>query len=142
MNPATPDKATQAVREAAADWSVRLDVRNVLPVDKAERTARLRCSTVHARAFLRAEAAWSAMTGAALHSAADVEVLLALGETNVVPLPPLPLPPSRAEGRMRGSRFLLAAAATIVLILGACFTPYIWDRLDPNTYVTDTGEQR
>lgn len=150
---ATHDKTTQAIREAAAEWIVRLDAPDVPPADNTAFTAWLRRSPEHVREYLRAETAWAALTGAAARHTGDVEALLAAESTSVHFMTKMAAASQslRDEAhevnrvqKARVKRFLvpLAIAATVLLVLGFTFVPNLWDRLDPHTYVTDTGEQR
>jgi transmembrane sensor len=151
----TQDKATSAIREAAAEWIVRLSATDVTPADKVSFAAWLRRSPAHVKEYLRAEVAWLALQNATRGNPTDVRTLLCDDQqVNVVALRhggkgrlATPLHPEKTGSRRAGSPrnrnlYIGAMAATLLLTLAIGFSPRLLDWLDTHTYSTAVGEQR
>jgi transmembrane sensor len=94
------DRSTSAIREAAAEWVIRLGGAGVTPADKIAFATWLRRSPVHVKEYLQAEAAWSRVDEEAHGDPTELDGLLKQPEDNVVQMharpaqPSAPLPPS------------------------------------------------
>lgn len=140
------DKATEAIRETAAEWVVRSSGRNLDRAEKTELLEWLRRSPLHLKEYLHAEADWSALDDAARSDGADVKALLAQDAGNVVGLRPSPrlrdTLASEVPARFR-KPWRVAAAAVFVLVALVLFVPPEWlERFDRNAYSTGIGELR
>jgi transmembrane sensor len=141
---AAPDKALNAIRDTAAEWVARLGAQEISASDKTDFANWLRASPVHLGEYLRAEAAWQALDSAVGHDTCDIAELLRTADTNIVALAPVSVG-GGTEPRRRKLKFDSAAAmaaAVAVIITGAVLAPRYIDRLNPNLYTTEVGEQR
>jgi transmembrane sensor len=140
------DPTTLTIREAAAEWIVRLNGGDGSGVEQGEFIAWLRRSPEHVREYLRAEKAWLDMGGAALADSTPVSELLREGNANVVPLgrPRVPRHAPEAEKvpSSRSRRTAVAGVAAAVLVIAAGLAVWLGSRLGTELYATGVGEQR
>jgi transmembrane sensor len=141
------NKESAAIREAAAEWVVRLSTNPELR-EGSEFFAWMRRSPEHVKEYLRAEAAWLAMDGAVREDKGDVAELLRAKSPNVIALSatshtrsePL-LAPAKTVKASVGRRVALAAAIVLSIGLIASSVWLVRQSYVP-VYSTEIGEQR
>jgi transmembrane sensor len=144
---ANEDRTTLTIREAAAEWLVRLNDERAGSIEQSEFIAWLQRSPEHVREYLRAEKAWLEMGAAARVDSMAVSELLREPATNVIALAPAPgsATPVAPIGRPRAlssRRMLLGGVAAGVVALVAGVTPWVASQLGADVYATGIGEQR
>jgi transmembrane sensor len=142
---ASDDRTTMAIREAAAEWIVRLSDERAGSGDQSEFIAWLQRSQEHVREYLRAEKAWLEMGGAARADSTSIGELLRGASLNVIPLSAVPAAQDAAAGRRRSvptRRMLLGGVAAGVLAIAAGVAPWVASRFGSEIYATGVGEQR
>jgi transmembrane sensor len=146
------DKATQGIRERAAEWVIHFHEESLAQADTPAFVAWLRASPVHIREYLRSEAAWFALENIDPQKRLDIAALLDDTAGAVVPISAAPqFPPSREAVRDTGSVaavvaqsrarwWSLAAAVLLAVVLPAAYLAGLFGR--DVAYMTGLGEQR
>ncbi len=145
---AAVDKATQGIREQAADWAITLQDSGVSHAETLAFVGWLRASPVHIREYLRAEAAWLALEGIDAGRRIDVDALLQQGGKILSFTPSVasvdPQVSAGAAAEISGARtrwwsiaaaILIAAIAVPLVYLGGGFGA-------TESFMTALGEQR
>lgn len=145
-------KEIAEVREAAAEWVVRLSSGSITSAEESQFFDWLRRSPLHVTEYLRAEATWLALDDVTQRDKTDVSTLLRERAANVVDLAACKRrPPNAGSGSCEApkppgltSRLRVVVAATVAtfLLLGAILAPWITGLFVTQTYSTGIGELR
>jgi transmembrane sensor len=147
------DKTTSSIRAAAAHWVVRMSTSELSAVGESEFFDWIRRSPEHVVEYLRAEAGWQEMDGAAKQDASDVAALLRAAPRNVWPLEGVRAEPGGGSPRTpditlettptaHRRRAAVGVAAGVLLVLALACVAWLFERSRGHTLSTGVGEQR
>jgi transmembrane sensor len=143
---ASQQKELTAIREAAAEWVMRLGGAQPLAhADKVAFCEWLRASPIHVREYLNAEATRHLLGQAVSEDSTDVQELLAQARSNVIALsvdtpPGADVEPAPEVGR-KNLRHLLRKTVAAAVVVSIAVAAAVWSGMFVS-YSTDVGEMR